>query len=511
VVRILIGMKAAALKNMHRTRVGTASIVIAVVLGILTSGATLLLGMTAPTSGGADEIALILLAWAAGRVGFSAFAGADSSLPLDLLRTLPLPAARLARALLVIAFADPALAFLAIASGSVIAFGFRQGIVAGVIGTVGALLFIVSTSLLSTVVSTLVPTGSRRRRDSGTLLAALLISAVFVTGTAAPAVLAALATGELPVLSAVVRLLPTGWAPTATALAAQGALGASLGMLALLLLLSAALFTAWPAVLRKRMESAGGAPRRRAHARPRRMLSNGPVTAVAARELRLWIRDPIRAGFLVIAFVVGLGACAVPLFARGSEVMLPFVGPGTALIAAAMAGNTYGFDGPVLGLTLTAPGSESAEVRGRQLAWLLLAGPYAVLLGVAGLLIAGSGNEWAWILALTAAVLGGGAGAAALISTVAPQPLDEGGGPTPAWTLKIYATLILTALLTAPALVLLIAGTVTGSVWLDWAAIAVAVIVGVGAAALLGSAAGRRLVRYGPEMLVALSGSTGRG
>ncbi|QDZ15682.1 hypothetical protein [Humibacter ginsenosidimutans] len=497
---------------MRRTRVGNASIVVALVLGIVTSGATLLLGMTAPAAGGADEVALILLAWAAGRVGFSAFAGADSSLPLDLLRTLPLPAGRLARALLTIGFADPALAFLAIAGGSLVAFGFRQGVVAGVIGVLGALLFVASTCLLSTVVSAVVPTGSRRRRDTGTLLAALLISAVFVTGTAAPSVLSALAAGRLPVLTAVVRLLPTGWAPTAVTLAANGIIGASLGVLALLLVLSVALFAAWPAVLRRRMESAGGAPRRRrTRSSSRRILSNGPVTAVAARELRLWIRDPIRAGFLVIAFVVGLGACAVPLFARGSAVLLPFVGPGTAIIAAAMAGNSYGFDGPVLGLTLTAPGSETAEVRGRQLAWLLLVGPYAVLLTAAGLLLASSGNEWVWVVAITAAVLGGGAGAGALVSTIAPQPLDEGGGPTPAWTLKIYATLILTALLTAPGIVLLIVGGATGTSWLDWAAIALSAVVGVGSAALLGNAAIHRLVRNGPEMLEALSGSTSRG
>jgi ABC-2 type transport system permease protein len=52
------------------------------------------------------------------------------------------------------------------------------------------------------------------------------------------------------------------------------------------------------------------------------------------------------------------------------------------------------------------PGTERADVRGRQAAWLLAVGPAMVVLTVA--LTALSGQRWAWpgVLAMLAAVLG---------------------------------------------------------------------------------------------------------
>ena len=210
---------------------------------------------------------------------------------------------------------------------------------------------------------------------------------------------------------------------------------------------------------------------------------------------------------LVIAFVVGLGVCTVPLFTHGAVVMLPFAGLGTALIAGAVAGNSYGFDGSAIGLTLTVPGSERADVRGRQAAWLLLVAPYAVVISVVGVLLAGpdAGWAWPWVLVLLPSVLGGAAGASALISAVAPQPLADGGGLTPTWTVKVYATLIAIVLITVPGLAVLIVGDVAGVTWAVWVALAVSLVAGFGAAWGLGRVAIRILLRRGPELLAALT------
>jgi ABC-2 type transport system permease protein len=500
-------MRGFALANARHTTFGIVSLIGAALLGFVAAGATLLLGFTAPAAGGADQIALVLTTWAAGRIGFAAFSGTDPALPLDFFRTLPLPRRGFARALLILGIADPSLYFLAIASGSLVAFGFRQSAAAGVIGVLGALILLAFISVLSTIVAALVPAGSRRRQDAGTLLAAVLISAVFVTSTLTPALLTALGTGSAVVLAILLRTLPSGWASDAIALQASGNPIWVIAVLVGFVLVCGVLIWWWPSVLTRRLESAGGGGHRHRTKAGRRILPASATGAVASRELRLWIRDPTRAGFMLIALVVGLGVCIVPLISQGAAVLLPFAGLGTIVIAAAVAGNSYGFDGPALGLVLTTPNVEAADVRGRQLAWFLLVGPYSILLSLVGVVVAGTAGEWAWVLGLLPAVLGGAVGVFVLVSAVAPQPLDDTGGPTPSWTLKVYATLILTCVSSAPALALLIVGAATGAGWVSWLALPIGIVTGVICTFGLGSLATKQLVRRGPEMLEALASS----
>ena len=84
----------------------------------------------------------------------------------------------------------------------------------------------------------------------------------------------------------------------------------------------------------------------------------------------------------VVAPVFAVLTCLVPL-AFDSTAFLPFVGALIALMGAVMATNLYGQDGTALWLTLLTPGSERPDVRGRQLAWLAVFGPMAVLIGAA--------------------------------------------------------------------------------------------------------------------------------
>lgn len=506
-VLVLAQMRRFALRNTRQTKFGMVSLLSAALLGLVAAGATLLLGLTAPLSGGADQIALALLTWAAGRIGFAAFSGSDPAIPLDFFRTLSVPREALARALLLLGLTDPALLFLGIASGSLIAFGFRHGIAAGVMGVIGAATYLIFISVLSTVVSALVPAGSRRRQDVGTLLAALLVSAVFVTSTLTPALFAALARGKAVALSLVLRVLPTGWASEAITLEASSKWELASALLLSSVVACGALALWWPSVLVRRLESAGGSGRRHRTRFGRRVLPANAMGAVASREIRLWIRDPTRAGLLLIAFVVGVGVCVVPLISRGADILLPFAGVGTIVIAAAIAANSYGFDGPALGLVLTTPNVEMADVRGRQVAWLLLVGPYSILLSVVGELIAGTLTEWIWILALLPAALGGAVGVSVLVSVIAPQQLDDGGGPTPAWVVKAYASLFLTCLSGAPALCLLVVGAASDTSWVSWLSVPTGVASGLICALWLGSLAAERLRRHGPEMLQTLATS----
>ena len=453
---------------------------------------------------------MVTLTWIAGRIGFTGFAGGDPAVPLDLFRIVPMPRRALAQALLILGFTDPSIVFIAVALGSSIAFGFRHGAVAGLVGMAGVVAILGVVSIVSTIVGALTPTGSRRRRDIGTLLAAFLISVVAVAGTLVGPLLSRLGSNETPTLGVTLRSLPTGWPAEAMLLAEHGSAAAVLP-LAGLVALTLALWAWWPHVLAERLLSDGSSRRRGRTRDRRRLLPSTAVGAVIGRELRAWIRDPNRAGFLLVAFTVGIGVCVVPLFTRSTTLLLPFAGLGTVVIAAAVAGNVYGFDGPSLALVLGTADVERAEVRGRQLAWLILVGPYAMLLSIGGLAVGGSPFLWPWILALLPAILGGGAGLIPLISLIAVQPLDDNGTPGPTWVVKSYAALLLTVVTGLPALGLLLAGAVTGDSWLALAAIPVGIATGIGCATGLGQLAITRLSRLGAEIFEQLSNApTGR-
>ncbi|MFF1877749.1 hypothetical protein [Leifsonia sp. NPDC058230] len=510
-VRILIRLRAASIGNARQSRFAAGSLIAAGVFGLLVAGSTLLLGFTVTGSiaGSADQLALVVLTWAVGRVGFVAFSGGDPAITLDLFRIVPVPRRTLARSLLVVGFADPALFFMAIAFAGVAVFGFRHGPEAGMVGVVGVAGTLILLSFLSTVVGALVPSGSRRRQDLGTMLAAVLISAVVVAGTLIQSLLALLGAEQVPLLSVILRILPTGWASDAVALTAVGDLP-----LALLVLVGLGagcwlLASWWPHVLDARLVAGGGTGGRARGGHRRRLLPATPLGSVTSREVRLWIRDPTRAGFLLIAFIVGIGVCLVPLLTQGTALLLPFAGLGTVLIAAAVAGNLYGFDGAAFGIVLSAPNTARADVGGRQLGWLLLVGPYSVLLSVAGVLVGGQAWAWPWVLGLLPAVLGGAVGVLPFLSVVAVQPLDDNGSPGAAWVVKAYATLLLTAVTAIPALALLIVGGASGLAWIGWAAVPVGVVTGVALAVALGRVARGRLAARGPEIFAVLSAAAG--
>lgn len=501
-----MAMRAAALRNARQSRFGTLTLLGAGVFGLLVAVTTLLFGITAPATGigGAAQLGLLTLSWVAGRIGFAAFSGGDPAVPLDLFRIIPTRRSVLARSLLLLGFADVAMVLLGIALAGTIAYGFRQSAVAGLAGLLGTALTMIMTGLLSTIVAAAVPVGSRRRQDLGTMLSAVVISGVVVLGTLIQPLLALLASGRPRWLTTAVRVLPSGWSSDAVAAAAAGHLVGTLVPLAALAAGCVGLYLWWPYVLDARLLSQATSSRQ-VRSRPRRRLVPATATgAVISRELRLWIRDPNRAGFLLVAVVVGLGVCIVPVISHGTSVLLPFAGCGTAIIAGAIAGNGYGFDGRSMAILLDT-GAERADVRGRQLAWLLLIGPYTVALTVVGNLVAGQNWALPWAYGLLAAILGGAAGVGPLSSVTSPQPLDVNGSPGPTWVVKTYAAIVLIGLSTAPTLAVLIIARAVGSAVISWLAVVMGVVSGAVVIIVLGGLAGRRAAEHGPEIYQALS------
>ncbi|GAA2362227.1 hypothetical protein GCM10009854_47290 [Saccharopolyspora halophila] len=144
----------------------------------------------------------------------------------------------------------------------------------------------------------------------------------------------------------------------------------------------------------------------------------GAVRAVATREIKTWLRDPHRK--------LGLGhAWLTPLLMiflvapSGWSWALPFIGVMAAALGAMVAVNTYALDGTALWQLLTTPGAVDADVRGRQLAWLLLFGAPGLVLTV--LLCLASGSPlWAVALGMTLAATGAACSAAPLCGVLMP-------------------------------------------------------------------------------------------
>jgi ABC-2 type transport system permease protein len=158
----------------------------------------------------------------------------------------------------------------------------------------------------------------------------------------------------------------------------------------------------------RRVARGGTARRGTAAATPTawRLLPASPTGAVVGRELYAWRRDSARTLLLLMALLVSGLNLAVPALAFSAPALLPWVGLGAALIVSTGAANVYGEDGTAFWLTRMVPGVERADVRGRQVAWLLVVGPAMVVLTVALIALTGQGWAWPFVLATLAAVLG---------------------------------------------------------------------------------------------------------
>ncbi|MEO3744356.1 hypothetical protein [Plantactinospora sp. B5E13] len=226
-----------------------------------------------------------------------------------------------------------------------------------------------------------------------------------------------------------------------------------------------------------------------------------PTRAVAGRELRAWLRHPLRLQYLAFAVVYGALLAGAPLLSD-VDLLLPWAGPLAVLGAAAMSAGLVGLDGTALWLPFTTPGGERAEVRGRALAWLVLVTPIGVLLTVAGVVLAPDVDALV-ALATLPALLGAGASVPVWVSLLRVRPAADPRHPTSADNpTDIVSVLVATGaglLTAAPVLAL----AVWGPPWVAPLMPAVGLL--CGAAVCWGGVwlADERLARRGTEVLAA--------
>jgi ABC-2 type transport system permease protein len=493
-VRILIALRRTILRN-QLARTNPAMLLTGAGLVLISALGTIWLGLVSypDPAAATDVLALVFLLWVAGRVTQSALAG-DAVLRPEVFSLLPLERRRLARSLLIVGLLDPAGVFMAIAFGALIARSARLGAAPAAIAVVAVVLTLALASVLSTVAGAVLGPGSRRGHDVGTIVTAVALSVVAVAATLLPALATALRRGSVPWLANTLTALPSGWGPVAVQAAARGDWLTVAGSLAGLAVLTVAAAEWWPRVLTRRMDAAAR-PAHAGRARPGRWsaLPGTPTGAVTAKEVRMWVRDPIRLTCLLIAVIVGAAVCAIPRLTGGTYLLLPYAGILTAIIAGACACNLYGSDGTSLWLTVMSPDSSRADVHGRQAAWLIVVAPYTVAVTIAFTALSGEHAAWPWVLAVLPAVLGGAAGLAPISSLVSVQPLDETGGPTPAYSLKVHIALVAVALTAVVPIGVLLAARHWHEPWLSWVAVPAGLATGAALAASLGGLAVSRL------------------
>ncbi|MGN9844931.1 hypothetical protein ACTMTI_43075 [Nonomuraea sp. H19] len=441
---------------------------------------------------------ITLAVWLSGWIFGPIFiGGGNEALRPEYFSMLPATPGRIAAALLAGAFAGPAPAVNLIALLSLPVYGWRFGPAGVLIGLVAAVTTLITMVMLSRVIVALIGLFVRSRATAAAV--------GIVTGTAIAlcsngwAPVAALGGSDTAAWSHIfVRVLPSGWgvaaveAPWPLALAV---LAAGAGVIALLL-------AAWAGLLSRRVVSAarGGVPPRRGTPRPFPATSGARLAA--AKELRAWWRDLVRIQLLATAFSYAI-VTPLLLLALDAWIMVPFTGLIAIVMAAASSANLYGADGTALWLTLMTPGAERADVRGRQRAWLLIVGPAAVLLSLAGTLVSGQTWAWPWVLGLLPALLGGGAGLIVLLAVTSlvpgTDPHKRGGNPLSTGADETAETSLAWLVLVAvPATALPAAGAILLN---PWAGIVTGVLTGALSAWGLGRIAYRRLESHGIDLL----------
>jgi ABC-2 type transport system permease protein len=507
-------------RSLRRNAPGTSGLVPTLrAVGLLLAVGTLVLGLVPfdDPDRAVDLLATLVLGWLLGwATGPVAVRGAGQSLRPEWFALVPIPPRRLAAGLLAASFVGAAPLITLVAFAVLPLAASRFGVGPLLVAVPAALLELVLAVLLSrVVVAALAATlGSRRGQELGGVLVAAVIALASGGWSLATLVGQQLAEGPAPALGTALRVLPSGWGPLAIAAADRSqwllAAGALLGLAAL----SGLLLLAWARLLSSTARKpAGGRAPGRAAGSLGAGLAAGPTGAVAVKELRSWRRDPGRRLLLLLAVLISGLNLAVPAVAFGAPAVLPWAALAALLFVSSGLANLYGEDGTALWLTRMVPGVETADVRGRQLAFLLVVGPPAVALALLLTLPAGQRGAWPYVLAVLPALLGGIAGLMVLLSVGRPvrqkdprrrlNPFDTSDDPTTAGVLagRGYLMLLLAALAATPAALVVLAG----DLWRQPAVEALGVLLGVATGALLGwwggRRAGRRLAERGAEVM----------
>lgn len=456
-----------------------------------------------------DLLAVAYLTWLIGWIVGPVWSPAQPLRPAYL-AMLPIPRHRLAVGLLVAGSVSLTTAVTALLFVSLVVYAVGLGLVPALVAVPLAALQ-VSLLVLSSRVAH-VAFGRFARARAGAALNGILLAIVLVLSQSGWMLLIGLlSSGVLDQgfpdgFSSALRWAPSGWALAAVEAAAVGDGGRAALIVAAMLALAVVLLMVWGTSLGEargaRAVIRGSSTRRT----PRAFPFDRPAGAIVLKELRTWWRDPARSAALSGPVAWGVLTAVLPLTFGAAE-LLPWAGVLIAVLAATWMANMYAFDGTALWLTLQT-GTERADVRARQWAYLIVYGSIALLVTIG--FTAWSGLDWAWPWSLTAviAVLGGGAGLVTYASVAMTQPGpdaqeraenpaegSEGIGPA-------FLVFFLALIPPLPGLAVVALGAIRGDTAIQWAGVLVSTAIGALLTWGLGRLAAARLEHTGPEMLL---------
>ncbi|MDO3698587.1 ABC transporter permease, partial [Curtobacterium flaccumfaciens] len=319
----------------------------------------------------------------------------------------------------------PVIGVVVVAVGQVVAWARDPGL--GLLAVLGGLLGVATCALLIRVCCTV---GSRligpdRSRDAGWLVALVIIA------LSIPTVALLLRVDWLDPQGAEMQRVAdvAGWTPWGAAWAvpaevASGHVGAGVLKLLVAVAVVALLAWAWWALVGRALETVDD------RARTRRYQGLGwfdrfgsaPVSAVAARALTYWVRDPrYRTSYLIILLVpivvIPLGVAGVP-WQWTALVPLPLM----ALIAGFLPHNDVSYDNTAVWLHVASGAPGWSDRLGRVVPVLVVGAP-AIVAGAA--LSARLFGDWAafpLLIGVSASALLSGLGLSSVLSVLMPYP-----------------------------------------------------------------------------------------
>ncbi len=492
-------------------------------IGAALALATLGLGLRgwsdAPTA--LDQLAVAFLLWTALWIVVPLVGAASDPLRTEYFALLPLRPRRLVLALFAASLVGILPTVTLAAFGALVIVGVAIGPGAALIALAATILLIGVVVAGSKVVAGLVSRSveSRIGIEIAALQYALLVASTWIwiplAGVASGAGPSG-AGGPLAGAPELARALPTGWGVVAVEAIGAGNWPLAIAALGGMAVLVGGLLLAWSRILGGQLQGgrrAGAAiagPTGRGRGRIVDLLPATPVGATTAKELRAWTRQPRRRVQLRVALWTAVLLAVIPGL-LGAVWMWPFAGIVVAWAAGITAANVYGFDGTAIWLTIAAPGTELADVRGRQAAWLIAFGTTASAATVVLTIASGQAWAWPWVAAALPATIGAAVGLVPIVSLVLPAPLPDQRGGDPmdlgddprtqgALFSQGIVMSILVPLLASPAILVVDAGSTLNPLY-AWLGLPVGIISGMAYGWWLGELAGRRLARRGPELL----------
>lgn len=185
---------------------------------------------------------------------------------------------------------------------------------------------------------------------------------------------------QLPVsITETLMSLPTGWGFTAVQAAHIGEYSLAAYLITSLVALTLLLWVMWVALTVKMLRKpptrriSGFRAIRPFQSRPLQRVLPTPIYGTFLRELKTWMRDPVRSLEIRHAWLTPAIIAAIVVFS-GWDWALPFIGIVAVLFGAMVAANTYALDGTAFWQLVATPGALRSDLIGRQLAWILLFG-----------------------------------------------------------------------------------------------------------------------------------------